>query len=159
VERYLGIRRYDEGNMHDDTLWTVYANAVLQIGGTRQRSIDLRRPLSDEVRRELKALGLGARFAVITAFNPGGRRATTRMNQWRHLLMRAALMLSGNRFVAASGESPDGSHRERGFAVAMSRSDAAAMARRYGQLAQYWFDGEAFWLDGVLGEREPERLP
>jgi len=145
--------------MPDDTLWNRYANAVLQIGTTHHLTIDLRRPLSDDARRRLRNLGIGASFAVITAFNPGGRRLRARRNEWRHLLMRTSLMLSGRRFVAANGESPDGSHCERGFAVAMSRSDATVLARRYGQLALYWFDGEAFWLDGVLEMRRAERLP
>jgi hypothetical protein len=145
--------------MPRDTLWTVYANTVLRFRGKRTIAVDLRLPLSDATRTELTALGLGADFAVLTACNPGGRDTSDARNRWRHLHMRITLLLRARRFVAASGESPDGSHRERGFAIAMGRSDAATMARRYGQMAIYWFDGEAFWLDGVLVVRASERLP
>jgi hypothetical protein len=41
----------------------------------------------------------------------------------------------------------------------MSRSDAAALARELEQLALYWFDGEAFWIDGALATKAPQRLP
>lgn len=145
--------------MHDDTLWKVYETALLSFAGSARIAVDLARPLSAPERASLAALGLGAHFAVITAFNPGGRNLSGARNRWRQLSLRAALTLRRARFVAASGESPDGSHRERGVAVAMSRGDAAAMARRFGQLAIYWFDGESFWIDGVLAPRAPKRLP
>ena len=61
--------------------------------------------------------------------------------------------------MPAMGESPDRRHRERGVAVAMDGDDAIALARRFGQLAIYWFDGERFWLYGALEPRAAERLP
>lgn len=145
--------------MRGDALWTAYANATLRIGAKRQLKIDLRQPLSGGSRRFLTELGLGATFAVITASNPNGRRAPAWRNQWRRLRIRARLASTNWYFIPADGESPDSSHREHGFAIVMSRSEAAALARSYGQLALYWFDGDAFWLDAALESSAPRRLP
>ena len=38
-------------------------------------------------------------------------------------------------------------------------SDAAMLARELDQLALYWFDGDAFWIDGALATSAPVRLP
>jgi hypothetical protein len=145
--------------MSHDALWTVYENTILRFAGSTRFAVDLARPLSADDRAALGALGIGASFAVVTAYNPGGRKLLTLHNRWRYLRMRIALAARRTRVVAASGESPDGSHRERGFAVALSRADAVAIARHFGQLAIYWFDGDSFWLDGALATREAERLP
>lgn len=145
--------------MPNDALWTVYANTVLRIGGRRQIKIDLRQPLSDETRRTLTDLLPGKTFAIVTPFNPGGAPAPTWKNWWRHFRMRAQLASRALQFTPADGESLDGAHRERGFAVALSRGDAATLARSYAQLALYWFDGEAFWIDDVRTTRAPLRLP
>jgi hypothetical protein len=145
--------------MTTDPLWTVYENTILRFAGTSRFAVDLARPLSAAARATLAAIGIGTPFAVITAYNPGGRDLPAIRNYWRHLRLRVSLATRRTPLVTVSGESADGSHRERGFAAAMSRADAAAIARRFGQLAIYWFDGESFWLDPVLAERAPERLP
>jgi hypothetical protein len=145
--------------MPNDALWTAYANTVLRIGGRRQIKIDLRQPLSDENRRVLTVLLPEKTFAIVTPFNPGGKRGHSWRNRWRYVRMRARLSSSALHFAPADGESPDGTHRERGFAIAMGRGDAATLARSHGQLALYWFDGEAFWIDDVRTTRPPQRLP
>jgi hypothetical protein len=145
--------------MPNDVLWTAYANTLLRIGDRRQIKIDLRLPLSDETRRVLTVLLPEKTFAIVTSFNPGGKRAHSWTNQWRHLRMRAALTSRALHFTLADGESADGTHRERGFAIALGRGDAATLARSYGQLAMYWFDGEAFWIDDVRTTRTSQRLP
>ena len=121
--------------------------------------IDLRQPVSEELRLLLTKLGLGAGFAIVTPFNPRGTRAPAWQNLARWVRMRLLLRSRNLRHVPADGESPDTKHRERGFAVAMDRGDAAALARELEQLALYWFDGEAFWIDGALAVRAPRRLP
>jgi hypothetical protein len=145
--------------MSDDALWATYASTTLLIGGEPRIKVDLRQPVSDDLRHLLTKLGLGATFAIVTPFDPRGVRAAARKNEERYHHMRALLDSRNLRFVAADGESPDTAHRERGFALAMSRSDAAALARELEQLALYWFDGEAFWIDGALAARAPQRLP
>ena len=145
--------------MPNDVLWTAYANTVLRIGGSRQIKIDLRLPLSDEDRRVLTVLLPQKTFAIVTPFNPEGRRAGMWRNHWRRFRMRTRLASLELPFAPADGESPDGRHCERGFAIAMGRGDAAALARSHGQLALYWFDGEAFWIDDVRTTKPPQRLP
>jgi hypothetical protein len=145
--------------MPDDSLWTAYANTRLLIGRAPRIKVDLRLPLRDDLRTLLTHLGLGATFAVVTPYDPRGMRAPA----WRNLAgyLRTKLLLRSRnlRYVTADGESPDSRHRERGFAIALERRDAAALARELEQLALYWFDGEAFWIDGALVERAPQRLP
>ncbi len=145
--------------MPEDSLWTAYANTRLLIGPPPRIKIDLRLPVSDDLRHLLTKLGLGATFAIVTPFDPRGARAPAWQNLWRYIRARRLLRSRNLKFISADGESPDSRHRERGFALAMSRSDAAALARELEQLALYWFDGEAFWIDGALAEREPRRLP
>lgn len=145
--------------MTDDTLWAAWASTRLLIGGAPRVKVDLRLPIGDDLRRLLTNLGLGATFAVVTPFDPFGARAPAWRNQVRYLRTRLLLRSRNLRFIAADGESPDSSHRERGFAIAMSRGDATALARELEQLALYWFDGEAFWIDGALAARVPQRLP
>jgi hypothetical protein len=145
--------------MRDETLWAAYASARLLIGRAPPIKVDLRMPVSDEVRHLLTNLGLGTTFAVVTPFDPRGERAPAWRNLVRYFRMRRLLPHDNLKFIPADGESPDSSHRERGFAIAMDRVDAAALARQFEQLAIYWFDGEAFWIDGTLATRAPQRLP
>ena len=145
--------------MRNNALWTAYANTVLRIEGERQIKFDLRLPLSDETRRVLTILLPDKTFAIVTPFNRDGRRAPAWVNRWRHFRMRADLVARALPFAPADGESPDGRHRERGFAIAMGRGNAATLARAQGQLALYWFDGEAFWINDVRTTRPPQRLP
>jgi hypothetical protein len=145
--------------MPNDALWTAYANTILLIGDEPQIKVDLRQPVCDDLRHLLTKLGLGSVFAIVTPFDPRGVRDPAWKNQRRYEHARALLEVRNLRFTAADGESPDAAHRERGFALAVSRSDAAALARELEQLALYWFDGEAFWIDGALAARAPHRLP
>lgn len=145
--------------MSNDTAWRLYETTVLRFGRGGRLTVDLARPLDGDARAAIASLGVGARFAIITAHNPGGRALSGPRNVWRHLCLRVALAARGVRAVAAIGESPDASHRERGVAVAMDGDDAIALARRFGQLAIYWFDGERFWLYGALEPRAAESLP
>jgi len=145
--------------MPDDSLWTEYANARLLIGRPPRIKVDLWLPVGEELEYRLTKLGLGATFAIITPFDPRGTRAPAWKNLARYVRTRLLLRSRNLRYVPADGESPDSRHRERGFAIAMTRTDAAALARELEQLALYWFDGKAFWIDGALAERKPQRLP
>ena len=145
--------------MPDDSLWTEYANARLLIGRPPRIKVDLWLPVGEELEYRLTKLGLGATFAIITPFDPRGTRAPAWKNLARYVRTRLLLRSRHLRCVPADGESPDSRHRERGFAIAMTRTDAAALARELEQLALYWFDGKAFWIDGALAERKPQRLP
>lgn len=145
--------------MSDDHLWTAYAQTVLRFGGAHPFKVDLRRPISEEQRRLLTELGPARTFAIVTPFDPRGLRAPAWQNWWRHRRLRALLDARGLRHIPADGLSLDALHRERGFAIAIGRGEAAALARGLEQLAIYWFDGEDFWIDGALAPRTPRRLP
>ncbi len=145
--------------MPNDAPWDAYANTVLLIGSGHSIKVDLRAPVSDAQRQLLTNLGLGSTFAIVTPYDPRGERAPAWRNLVRYIGTRAHLRRDKVSFVPAIGQSPDATHRERGFAIAISRGEAASLARELGQLALYWFDGEAFWIDGVLSPREPLRLP
>jgi hypothetical protein len=145
--------------MPDDSLWTTYANTRLLIGRAPPIKVDLRLPVGDEIRHLLTKLGLGVSFAIVTPFDPRGTRAPAWQNLARYACTQLLLRFRNLRFVPADGESLDSRHRERGFAIAIGRADAAALARELEQLALYWFDGEAFWIDGALAKRTPQRLP
>lgn len=145
--------------MSDESPWTAYANTVLVIGRKGRLEVDLRQRLPGKARRLLTELGLGNTFAIVTASNPGGRDTPLWQNWWRHRHMRAQLRSRGLPFVPADGQSPDGAHRERGFAIAMGREDAAALALELDQLALYWFDGSDFWIDAVSAATAPRQLP
>ena len=98
-------------------------------------------------------------FAVLTAANPRGRLVDGRQNARRDRRLMTALAMMGRSCLRADGVSPDGAHRERGVAAMLRQREAAELARRYGQSAYFWFDGEAFWLVGALVRAEPIPLP
>ncbi len=60
--------------------------------------------------------------------------------------------------VPCTGRSPDGSHEEPGLAVACGRREAISLARRFGQAALYWWDGEALWIEPALASTPREQL-
>jgi hypothetical protein len=144
--------------MPSDALWSAYASTILLIGRSPRIKVDLREPLSDEQRELLTNLGLGKSFAIVTPYDPRGERSPTWKNLVRYFAMRVWLTAHNLKSQPADGQSPDASHRERGFAIAMGRREAADLARSLEQLALYWFDCESFWIDGALAPRAPERL-
>ena len=145
--------------MPNDAHWDAYASTILLIGRGRPIKVDLRQPVSDEQRHLLTNLGLGPTFAIVTPYDPLGAHSAGWKNRLRYFRTRGWLRSHNLKFAPAIGQSPDAKHRERGFAIAINRREAAALALELEQLALYWFDGEAFWIDGVLAPREPLRLP
>ena len=148
-----------------DPSWSQYPCTVLEIhraaptGGAAVMEVDLRVRVSDSTARELRGLGLGPRWAVVTAYNPHGEDRDAGGNAARHAKLEAAVRESGAAFLRADGRSPDASHREIGLAVALPQPEAVALAARFGQSAIFWFDGEAFWLVSAAAPAEPVRLP
>jgi hypothetical protein len=141
--------------MHDD--WRDFPDTVLRFddGG----SIDLRLPLGDEARARLARLGLDRPFAILTAFNPGGRVRSAARNAAASARLFAELRRLDPHARAATGESLDGAHREPGLAVRIPLDRARAIGRRYGQAAIFWFDGAAFWIHGAVTDAPAVRLP
>jgi hypothetical protein len=98
-------------------------------------------------------------FGVVTAANPLGRRLLDVENARRHTELEAELVAGGSCFRPADGVSPDGRHREPGFAVWLPESGVRNLAERFEQTAFFYFDGTEFWLVTTNGTRNPVRLP
>lgn len=140
-------------------LWETYPNTILEFSGVQQLAIDLRRPILSDSQRALKAIGFAKSFAVLTACNPLERPASDEDNKrWTDELEKELRAL-GIRVTKADGVSPDGKHREAGYALGIPMETAKALARKYGQAAFFWFDGEHFWIVPALVQADPIRLP
>ena len=154
----------------NDEKWAQYPCTILEFAPPDRLRIDLRRPLGTAERATLAALGLDRPFAVLTAENPLGENAedkptaaeeaaTERRNAGRRLELEAELRKGGVEFQPCDGVAPDGEYRERGVAVVLPREQAVMLARRFGQLAIFWFDGRNFSLVGAVARNAAEKLP
>jgi hypothetical protein len=141
-----------------DPRWATYPDTILEVFTSPLIRADLRAPLQPEQASQLRAIGLGDSWAVVTAYNPGRMLSDAENAQRERELWRTAEQL-GARFLRADGVNPDGTEREIGVAIALDRDPSIALAAEFGQSAIFWFDGEAFWLDPVLVGDTPVRLP
>ena len=89
---------------------------------------------------------LPASFAIITAHNPMNRRWSPRMNRKADLRLKRLLERKQIPHFRATGQSPDGSHAEPGWAVHCGLRKALGIAGRYKQLAIWWIDGDELSL-------------
>jgi len=144
--------------MDGDPSWALDPETVLEFPPAGLQ-VDLRSPLPASVVAQLVALGVGGHFAVVTPCDPRGIRAAGGDNATEVSALRASLKLRGCRFVPADGLSPDGGHRESGFAVDLPLEDAVTLARSLEQSALFWFDGEVLSVAPVLVAGETVRLP
>jgi len=135
-----------------------YAETILDFHTQPPFTIDLRQPIAPRAITRLGDAGLGEPFAVITACNPAGKLLDAEENARQTARFEALLRRIGIAFTRVDGCSPDRTHREPGFAVRLPLEDASALARRFGQDALFWFDGEGFWLV-VDGPDDPAPLP
>ena len=143
-----------------DPSWSSYPETILEIrDGSRLLRVDLREELSADLRRELRELSDPPAFGVVTAANPLGRQLPALENGWRAEQLHSHLAADRVSCLAADGVSPDGSHREHGFAVWGSREEVRDLAEQFGQTAFFWFDGTSFWLVEPSGMPAPIRLP
>ena len=154
----------------DEEKWKAYPNTILEFLGRPPLSVDLRLPVTAEIREQLRLAGLDGPFAVLTAENPCGdnvedaptaRQAEARevRNERRTSRLEEELAREGTRFALVDGVSPDGSYREHCVAALLPSSEAVSLARRLDQLALFWFDGTDFWLLAAEAEKGPMRLP
>ena len=153
-----------------DEKWSRYPETILEFAPPDRLRIDLRRPLGAPERAILASLGLDRPFAVLTAENPMGENAedkptaeqeaeTERRNAARREELESQLRKSAAEFQPCDGVAAEGDYREHGVAVVLPRDQAVMLARRFGQLAIFWFDGRAFSLVGALARKPSLKLP
>lgn len=153
-----------------DEKWAQYPRTILEFPVPGAPRIDLRRPLGEREHALLRELRLDRPFAVLTAENPWGENAedepsdaaeaaAERRNAERRDDLERELREHGVTFARCDGVAPDGDYREHGVAAILERDAAVELARRYRQLAIFWFDGRQFWLVAALADKPAERLP
>ena len=148
-----------QGKKPVDERWSSYPETVLYFAGDPEVMVDLRVSLSPAVRKGLAGVGLGGEFAVVTAFNPRGVDIGEESNSRRSRELEAELSSLGDFFVRVDACSPDKSHCECSVALVASRSRAIDIAKRWEQIAIFWFDGSSFWIYGAVSDAEPIKLP
>lgn len=142
-----------------DPSWSHYPETILHFGGRHDVAVDLRSPLPEGVRETLSTLRLSSCFAVVAASNPYGVDAGDQENGSRHAALREELENAAILNTPVTGASPDGVHREEGFAVWTSRERARDLAARYEQTAFFWFDAWKFWVVPTAVDDPAVRLP
>jgi hypothetical protein len=142
-----------------DERWSSYPETVLYFAGDPEVMVDLRVAVTGPVRRGLGGLGLNAEFAILTAFNPRGMDIGEGENLQRMKELEAELESSGDSFVRVDACSPDRSHCECSVAIQSSFDRAIDIAKRWEQVAIFWWDGSSFWIYGAIETIEPIKLP
>jgi hypothetical protein len=142
-----------------DPSWPAYKEAVLEFRIRDPFRVWLAEPVVPADRDQLVALTPSGTFAVVTPFNPHGRKVSAAENEARLRQQEAELAALGLPHLRVDGLAPDGNHCEEGYAIDLPRAEARALAQRWGQSALFWFDGVAFWLVPAEVTAEPVRLP
>ena len=142
-----------------DPDWPRYPETVLTFATQPPLEIDLRAIPSDYAIAQLKAMGFGEPFAILTAFDPDGRNLSATDNDRRKQELDRRLTSMGYEFAQVDCCSPDRSHCESSVAIKMPQREALDLAREMRQVAIFWFDGKRFWILGALVKADPLMLP
>lgn len=142
--------------MHDPSFLN-YGRTILRF--ETGIDIDLRSELDAADLDDIRALGIGDSFAVITAYNPHGGDIDEDDNERRQTQLLSEIAGLGVPYLRVAGRSPDGEHCEDSVAVAMPFETARTLAARFGQTAIYWFDGDRFVLRGAAASFPDVDLP
>lgn len=135
-----------------DERWGAYPETVLVFSGDPEVFIDLRERVPEATRNALAAIGLGESFSVLTAFNPRGVDISDEENSRRMRELEAELESSGDEFLRVDACSPDKSHCECSVAIKGDMQRALDIARRWEQVAIFWWDGSVFWIQGAISD-------
>jgi hypothetical protein len=133
-----------------DERWGSYPETVCYFQGNPEVMVDLREPVPPATRKGLAAMGLGEPFGILTAYNPRGVDLDDAENSRRADELEAELSSVGFRFVRVDCCSPDRSHCECSAAVVAPMEKVLDMARRWEQIAIFWFDGAEFSIEGAI---------
>ncbi len=139
--------------------WGSFPDTVLHFRTQAPFDIDLRERVGSLERSELSAIGLERSFGVVTADDPMGREHSAAENANRAASLQQEIAGLTRAYARVEACSPDGSHCEHSIAVKLDERTLIDIARRYEQLAVFWFDGEAFWLVPVYSTNARLRLP
>lgn len=139
-----------------DERWSRYPETVLHFTDV---TVDLRVRVEQPVKDGLAALGLDRPFGVLTAYNPRGVDTPEDENARLKKELEAELSSSGDFFIELDACSPDKSHCECSVALVADRCRVIEIAKRWQQIAIFWFDGHHFWIYGAISEADPIRLP
>lgn len=142
-----------------DPDWGRYPETILRFEGTVPVEVDLREPLTEDIRNAIRRLGLSETFAIMTAHDPRGRDVSAAENRRRQSVLEGEIGHAGLDFFSVDACSPDGSHCECSVAVVTGQEAAIELAKRYEQVAIFWYDGDSFWILGAIVESDPLRLP
>ena len=90
---------------------------------------------------EAAPAGLPVPLALVTAFNPGTSRPCEEINQAANRRLETAITRHGSAWFPARGRDAAATHIEPSFAILdISREDALALARQFGQAAIVYVD-------------------
>ena len=123
--------------MSDKGLWQVYGNAKF-------------RPLHSPLPK--------VPFAVITAHNPRSQIVSDRQNQANQQGLIKELSALGHSYSQVLVGNEDFSYSEPSLAVAMAKSDAIALGKRYQQNAIYWVENGSLYLLPCLMQGQQQQL-
>jgi len=140
-------------------VWSRYPQTVLIFPGEPEMMIDLRVPVLPQTMKAFAAIGLDTPFAVLTSHNPRGDDLSDEENARRFEELASELRSDGIEYVVVDGCSPDRSHCECSVAIKLGLREALDIARRWEQVAIFWWDRERFWLYGAISVFEPFALP
>lgn len=122
-------------------------------------SIDLREKVSPDDIRALTRLGFEQVFGILTAQNPMSLAQTAARNEQLANELQREVAAMGVVCAPLDACSPDRSHCERSIAVAATCAELVELARRYRQLAIFWFDGTSFWIIPAMSANDTVQLP
>ena len=152
------MKRDADGKQQTDR-WGSYPETVLIFAGDPEIFLDLREPVPPATKKALAALGLGEPFGILTAFNPRGQPLAADENARRAEALESELLSTGDDFVRVDACSPDKSHCECGVALRGLRDRAIDLARRWEQIAIFWWDGSRFSIEGAISDDDAMILP
>ncbi len=133
-----------------DERWGSYPETVLIFEGDTEVFVDLREPVPPPTRAAFTQIGLGGTFSILTAFNPRGVDSPAEENDRRRAELESELRSSGDEFIRVDACSPDRSHCECSVALKGDLGRALDIARRWEQVAIFWWDGSTFWIQGAI---------
>ncbi len=105
-------------------------------------------------RADLRGRRLPARFAIVTAHNPMGKKISRAENRRRDVALRRHLKALKIQCCRVTVGNRDGSHREPGWGLIVDSPAAArALAALFQQNAYYWISSRRVFLGSAAGGR------